>query len=120
MFERTNLDRAQRAESALETYNGTDSREDGNEGRDELLGDLLGDLRHYCRLYGLDFDSISARGFAMSEQERLEDFDGADFAIPQPPIECEDEEDEEDEEDDDSGDEENAAGAGARDYDVGG
>lgn len=86
MTERTNLDRAERAERALLEYNGADSREAGNGGRDEMLGDMLGDLRHYCRLYGLDFDSISARGFRMSESERLEDFDGAPFAIPQPPI----------------------------------
>lgn len=90
MTERTNLDRAQRAERALEEYNGRDGRPAGNDGRNETLGDMLGDLRHYCRLYGLDFDSISARGFAMSEQERLEDFDGAEFAIPQPPIAIDD------------------------------
>lgn len=81
-MERTNLDRANRAERALLEYNGADSRPFGNDGRAEMLGDMLGDLRHYCRLYGVSFAECERRGFLMSEQERREDSDGAQFKGP--------------------------------------
>jgi len=73
--ERTNRDRSNRAADALRKYNGSDSREDGVEGDSEMLADMLGDLRHWARLRGVDFDACAARGFAMSEMERVEDFD---------------------------------------------
>lgn len=82
MIERTNLDRAERAERALLEYNGADNRPFGNDGRAEMLSDMLGDLRHYCRLHGVDFAACERRGFLMSEQERREDPDGAKFKGP--------------------------------------
>lgn len=74
-FERTNRDRAERAESALQAYNGADSRADGIDGQEETLADFLGDIRHYCRLNKLDFDRCNARGQAMSKMEADEDSD---------------------------------------------
>lgn len=73
---KTNRERARRAESALEQYNGNDMREDGPDGIAETLADMLGDLRHMARFSGVDFDACAARGLAMSEMEREEDEDG--------------------------------------------
>lgn len=72
---RTNSERADRAESALMKYNGSDSRDPGVDGQEEMLSDMLGDLRHWARLNKVDFERCNARGQTMSEMEREEDSD---------------------------------------------